>query len=564
MKMPTAVYEKVMISAGIVWISALGFITRYFSRKMERLLTEKEIGSHFEREAAFLVFDAAAILPLLAIAFIYYRKTRSTAKEIREDSNLYKSLFNSSLNIVYVLNKNGDITNLNPAVSEIIGISALEAIGKNINSVLVHSSEGPRYIFPIEDEHDAVFLERVRHKNGHIVELEVTCVPNKGTSGKVEGYIGVAKDVTQERNYSRQLEILSQRYRSLFEYSPHMACLLDDKGNILDVNAKMEEMLGRDKRGKHFGELLYDPQSGLALELFQKALKGHTVEDYQTLKDHQGLPMYIEYRSIPIMVDNEVVGLCVAAKDLTEKRELELLMERELQLAALIQNSVLCKPLAEEELAISGHYVPANNIGGDMYMWFKLDSSRYAVLILDVMGHGLSAALISMSIRSLMEGMLLREQLPGVVMKELNGHMYRLFNQDNSSTRFFTAIYAIVDTNNRVIDFINAGHPPGIVLDQDGCRLMESSSPPLGFLQDMNFHAERIVYQGQGQMILYTDGIFDYLEAGPGVASSVKEIGENFKSHPDLDCREYIEGLLSREKIPSEQDDISIVKVQLF
>ncbi|WP_082174361.1 SpoIIE family protein phosphatase [Bacillus sp. FJAT-27231] len=374
----------------------------------------------------------------------------------------------------------------------------------------------------------------------------------------------LAAGVGRDTFNSEEMSITAQRYKLLFDCSPHIACMLDKHGFIVDLNIKMEELASSKIKGQHFNTILYDEQSSLTADLFREALAGNTLEGYETIKDKQGAPVYIEYRSIPVVVDKELVGLCVAAKDITEKKELEWQREKELHVAALVQQSVLCQTLMTESLAISGHYVPAHNIGGDMYAWYQLDESRFGVLILDVMGHGVSAALISMSIRSVVEQLIKRLQAPDLIMKELNEHVYALFNERSASLHFFSALYTVVDVENKEIYYINAGHPPGILIQKHQCIRLVSSSPPLGFLRNTEFKTSMLSYEHPARIILFTDGLSACSNNNSSMNQSITEIEESFLANKQLGCEEYVQQVLLQRKNPVEPDDISLVKVEIF
>ncbi|MBZ4317281.1 SpoIIE family protein phosphatase, partial [Mycobacterium tuberculosis] len=77
----------------------------------------------------------------------------------------------------------------------------------------------------------------------------------------------------------------------------------------------------------------------------------------------------------------------------------------ELHLATYVQRSVLSKPLLQEHIQITGEFHPSHELSGDLFYWNQISPSQYAVFIMDVVGHGISSALVSMSIRSLLRGL---------------------------------------------------------------------------------------------------------------------------------------------------------------
>jgi sigma-B regulation protein RsbU (phosphoserine phosphatase) len=201
--------------------------------------------------------------------------------------------------------------------------------------------------------------------------------------------------------------------------------------------------------------------------------------------------------------------------DITQKKKIEESRQRDLELARLVQKSVLSQPIITSSISIDARYIPSQQLGGDMYAWYRLDEHRYGIVIMDVMGNGISSSLICMSIRSLLEGIIRNCLDPELVMKELNDHMYKLFKQTNASTSFyFTAIYLVVDQQKQSIDYINAGHTPGLLMDSTGviCEL-ESTCVPIGLMPELELVKRTVHYDEPSRIILYTDGLIE----SPGI-----------------------------------------------
>lgn len=188
-------------------------------------------------------------------------------------------------------------------------------------------------------------------------------------------------------------------------------------------------------------------------------------------------------------------------------------LQEELKLAALVQSAVLSSPIQDEHFEIDALYQPSFELAGDLYSWYRLDEGRYGVILLDMMGHGISSSLFCMFIASVLKDTVTTYVEPEKVIQELN----RRFNQLHIDSRliqyYFTAIYLVVDTKYRRIDYVNAGHPPGLFYQQDGSVIkLDQVCSPVGLFDHIDAHTCSVPYEGEGHIVLYTDGLTESLE----------------------------------------------------
>ncbi len=234
--------------------------------------------------------------------------------------------------------------------------------------------------------------------------------------------------------------------------------------------------------------------------------------------------------------------------------------ENDIKLATMLQQAVISKDIHNKTISISGYYVPAHDIGGDMYVWHRIDEHRYGILLLDVMGHGVSAALISMSIWSLTNGIIARFIHPHDVIKELNNHIFSLFNDNLDTIRFVSAIYLLVDTDHKKVDYCNAGNPAFLVLRGNRINEIESTCSPLGIHLDIEPRVHSIPYDNRTKFLLYTDGLLG-VTGYKEYPESIKYIKELFLKNKDLEIQQWIGNLVKTAPQPKEQDDISVVNI---
>ncbi|MGG3889662.1 SpoIIE family protein phosphatase [Metabacillus fastidiosus] len=220
-----------------------------------------------------------------------------------------------------------------------------------------------------------------------------------------------------------------------------------------------------------------------------------------------------DYVTKPINKTELIARIRVALRLKYEKdwhKQQELKLRNELDLATQVQKSLLNPPLKESNIQIQVSHVPSFKLGGDMYHWQKIDDHRYAIILLDMMGHGLSASLVCMFISSVLRDMMSRLVDPEAVIKDLNRYMAHLHNPNNYINYYFTAIYLVIDTENKTVEYVNAGHPPGFVcVDEETLISIDRGSCPVGLFDKLEVQKSVIQYKNDIQILLYTDGVVD-------------------------------------------------------
>lgn len=187
--------------------------------------------------------------------------------------------------------------------------------------------------------------------------------------------------------------------------------------------------------------------------------------------------------------------------------------KKELQLAKKIQETSLTAPIFNDQIQIESYYKASSELSGDIYGFYQINEHQYGVILLDVMGHGISSSLITMSLQSLFHRLISKGSTANIVMKELDNHLHDLFQHSEDAWHYCTAIYLLIDTKERTIEYINAGHPPAIYQDPAGKQQeLHTLTPPIGAFEGIDFQSHMITYKKGGRLLLYTDGVSESLE----------------------------------------------------
>ena len=152
---------------------------------------------------------------------------------------------------------------------------------------------------------------------------------------------------------------------------------------------------------------------------------------------------------------------------------------------------------------ITGVCVPCRAVGGDWYDYIPLADGRLGIVLADVSGKGMGAALLMSSARSILRLHARDGRSPGEVLSEVN----QVLVDDFPSARFVTLIYAIADPAAKTITFANAGHLHPILVDENGASFLGTDSGlPLGIMASE--FAERVIPMKTGnRLFFYTDGV---------------------------------------------------------
>ena len=246
-----------------------------------------------------------------------------------------------------------------------------------------------------------------------------------------------------------------------------------------------------------------------------------------------------------------------------EERQREI--EEELTLAVRVQQSLAPQSIIWGPVRVDTYYHPVRSIGGDFGLVCPQDEEHLNLLVFDVSGHGIGAALVANRLYTATMAQLSVNAPFGDMFRQLNRFVLQNLG---GSVFFFTAAAARINRNARRLVFAGAGHPPGmIVRPGDEPRLLESRAIVLGALPnavDGDPSIEVNVEPGD-RIVLYTDGITDVFDSRgemlgvPGIQKFVRETAE-------LPFAEMKHALLDRVaawRAGPPSDDVSLVLAEV-
>ena len=180
-------------------------------------------------------------------------------------------------------------------------------------------------------------------------------------------------------------------------------------------------------------------------------------------------------------------------------------MKEEVRLAARIQSDLLPKePPVSPGYDIAGISVSAQLVGGDYFDYIPIDATHLALCLGDVSGKGLPAALLMASLQATLRGQTLLEQGAAACVARAN----RLLHQSTSSEKFVTLFYAILDTEERMLRYCNAGHDDPFLVRASGDSLrLSEGGIVLSVLEQFPYQEQAVPFGPGDLLVVYSDGI---------------------------------------------------------
>jgi sigma-B regulation protein RsbU (phosphoserine phosphatase) len=182
----------------------------------------------------------------------------------------------------------------------------------------------------------------------------------------------------------------------------------------------------------------------------------------------------------------------------------------EMSRAAHYVRSLLPEKLTEGVIRTDWRFIPSAQLGGDSFGYQWLDPDHFAFFLLDVSGHGIGSALLSVSALNALRLQALPEtdfRVPSQVLASLNNG----FQMDEHDGMFLTIWYGVYHKPTRRIDYAGSGHPPGLLVhgssaDRAALFVLQSQSPLIGTAPDLTYQSGSITLDTFAKLYLYSNG----------------------------------------------------------
>ena len=185
---------------------------------------------------------------------------------------------------------------------------------------------------------------------------------------------------------------------------------------------------------------------------------------------------------------------------------------REIEMAAAVQRHLLDRRVPPAgQLDVSARTHPAKVVGGDYYDFITLDGPRFAVVVADVAGKGLPAALLMPAVQIATRTLAARETRIEAILQELNRILYEAL----PPASYATLCLAIFDAAARRLVYASAGHPPILLLRREGePRWLERGGAAVGLIPGVEYETGELALEPGDRLLFYTDGITEAEDPG--------------------------------------------------
>ncbi|PIG93833.1 SpoIIE family protein phosphatase [Gloeocapsopsis sp. IPPAS B-1203] len=247
-------------------------------------------------------------------------------------------------------------------------------------------------------------------------------------------------------------------------------------------------------------------------------------------------------------------------QDLQHQKQL---LETELADAGSYVRSLLPAPLTGT-VTTENLFIPSAQLGGDSFDYYWIDDDHLVLYLLDVSGHGVGSALLSVSVLNLLRSQSLPNTnfcQPSEVLRSLN-HAFQMSDHDD---KYFTIWYGVYNRRQHQLNYASAGHPPATLLtDETTLQVQHLGSPglPIGFLPDADFENESIYIQETSTLYIFSDGAYEISQPNGsiwGKESFVQLLVDSHKQNKRLE--QLLNYLQNLGQTSSFEDDLSLLKI---
>ncbi len=435
---------------------------------------------------------------------------------LRIQKTYFERLFNSAPEAIALHSNTDRIANINREFSRMFGYTREEAIGRQINTLIVPASlqqeaaDVSRRV--LSGERIELDTKRMR-KDSTLIDVSVLGAPIVHEGVQIGDY-AIYRDIGERKRAEEELLVQKAYLEQLFNSAPEAIVLHDSDDRVVNVNTEFTQMFGYTREeavGQFINDLVAPKKLRNEADFFSKSvIGGERIEADSQRRRKDGSLIDVSIMGAPIVTGGKQIGVYAIYRDITERKRAEesrIRAQEEARLARNIQLRLL--PSEPPQIAgydIAGKNLPALNVGGDYYDFIRLDDHRIAIALGDVSGKGIASSLVMANIQATIRSLTLFDAEPDRCMGRANTLVYR-----STDVRTFVSLfYGILDTRRHVLTYANAGQDLPVHFSANSVpRQLQRRGIALGIKEDVAYEKEEIPFASGDRLLLYSDGIVE-------------------------------------------------------
>lgn len=256
-------------------------------------------------------------------------------------------------------------------------------------------------------------------------------------------------------------------------------------------------------------------------------------------------------------------------------REKQRRIAADLEAAAQIQKSLLPAAVPRfSHVGVAWRFFPCEQVGGDVINIFQLDEEHLSAFVLDVSGHGVPSAMVTVSVCQALlskSDSILKRPISHAPFYELAAPAQVLTRLDQEFPferfeKYFTMVYLVLNIRSGRVRYCNAAHPRPVLLREDGrLEMLESGGTVIGMGTGVPFEDSEVCLQSGDRIFLYTDGIVEYADSSGeffGEERFCRRLQETRTISLDAVCESVIQSMTALSGEFTPQDDITLLALE--
>ena len=398
--------------------------------------------------------------------------------------------------------------------------------------------------------------------------------------------IVIVEELHAAQEARRQQARADERFRRSMQHAAIGMCLVAPDGRLEDVNDALCQLFGYDAdtfKQMNWQALIVPDYRQAGLRNVNDVLEGR-VDSYRGVTEYLHADGHRIWADLAVSCirdeHGQVENLIAQITDITarvhaDERNRVLTqqlqqqtdrMEAELDSASAYMSSIMPQGL-DGPVIVSSRYLPSRALGGDCFNYHWIDDDHLFVKLIDVSGHGIEPALLSVSIHNLMRsGTLATETLlaPEALLTELN----RLFQMDQQKDHYFTIWYGVYEMSSRTLRYASAGAPPAFAYTYEGETAVATTelftqAVPIGMFEDTVFTSDTFAVPPGCRILICSDGATEIAldDGGQLTWAEFTNLSSRLARSPDWTLDDLVDELRALTPSGVFEDDFSLIQL---